>query len=56
VKVQNPTLRIVPPEQRLHRLREDYRKMQQMFFGTPPDVNAMITVLRQWESEFNRKL
>ena len=49
------TLRIVPPEQRLNALREDYRKMQEMFFGTPPEFNAMINALRQWESDFNRK-
>lgn len=49
------TLRIVPPEQRLTALREDYRKMQEMFFGTPPNFNAMITALRQWETDFNRK-
>ena len=47
------TLRIVPPEQRLNPLREDYRKMQEMFFGTPPEFSAMINVLRQWESDFN---
>ena len=49
------TLRIIPPEQRLNPLREDYRRMQEMFFGTPPEFNAMINVLRQWESDFNRK-
>lgn len=49
------TLRIIPPEQRLNPLREDYRRMQEMFFGTPPEFNAMINALRQWESDFNRK-
>ena len=29
------TLRIVPPEHRLKPLRDDYGKMQQMFFGEP---------------------
>lgn len=48
------SLRIVPPEQRVSPLREDYRKMQEMFFGTPPEFKAMITALRQWESDFNR--
>jgi len=46
----------VPPEQRVNPLWEDSRKMQEMFFGTPPEFNAMITALRQWESDFNRKL
>lgn len=48
------TLRIVPPEQRLAALRGDYRKMQEMFFGTPPEFNTMINLLRKWESGFNR--
>jgi hypothetical protein len=47
------TLRIVPPEQRLNALREDYRRMQEMFFGIPPEFNAMINSLRKWESDFN---
>ena len=48
------SLRIVPPEQRLAALRDDYRKMQEMFFGTPPEFNSMINSLRKWESDFNR--
>ncbi len=48
------TLRIAPPEQRLTALRDDYRKMQEMFFGTPPEFNTMINLLRKWESGFNR--
>jgi len=27
-----------------------------MFFCTPPEFNVMIPALRQWESDFNRKL
>ena len=49
------TLRIMPPEQRLAALRDDYRKMQEMFFGTPPAFDAMIHALQQWETDFNRK-
>lgn len=48
------TLKIMPPEQRLAPLRDDYRKMDEMFFGTPPEFNAMIESLRKWESDFNR--
>jgi predicted nucleotidyltransferase component of viral defense system len=40
---------------RLEALQEDYAKMQQMFFGEPPEFDAMIDALRQWEAEFNRK-
>ena len=49
------TLRIAPPEHRLKALREDYAKMQQMFFGEPPEFERMIGTLTQWETEFNRK-
>ncbi len=47
------TLRIAPPESRLKALRDDYAKMQQMFFGKPPEFEEIIRLLSQWESEFN---
>ena len=47
------TLRIAPPESRLKALRDDYAKMQQMFFGKSPEFEEMIQLLSQWESEFN---
>ncbi len=49
------TLRIAPPEHRLKPLRDDYGKMQQMFFGEPPEFDRIISLLSQWESEFNQK-
>ena len=49
------TLRVGPPEHRLKALREDYQKMQQMFFGQPPEFDAMIALLRRWEAQFNRQ-
>jgi hypothetical protein len=48
------TLRIAPPEHRLKPLRDDYARMQQMFFGQPPEFDSIIAILTQWESEFNR--
>jgi len=48
------TLRIAPPKHRLKPLRDDYGKMQQMFFGQSPEFDTMIALLTQWESEFNR--
>jgi hypothetical protein len=36
-------------------LRDDYAKMQQMFFGEPPEFDSIITLLNQWEREFNHK-
>ncbi len=48
------TLRIAPPEHRLRALQEDYRKMQQMFFGEPPTFDTILSRLREWETEFNQ--
>lgn len=48
------TLRLAPPEHRLKALREDYAKMQQMFFGQPPDFDEVIETIRLWETEFNQ--
>jgi len=50
------TLRIAPPEHRLDALRQDYGKMQEMFFGEAPAFGAIIAALKQWESEFNGKI
>ena len=49
------SLRIAPPEERVKALRDDYAKMQQMFFGEPPEFDNIITLLNQWEREFNQK-
>lgn len=53
-KAKRGTLRIAPPERRLKTLRDDYTKMEQMFFGRPPEFDSIIALLMQWESEFNR--
>ena len=49
------TLRLTPPEERMKALRDDYGKMQQMFFGQPPEFDSIIELLKQWESEFNQR-
>jgi hypothetical protein len=33
---------------------DDFAKMQQMFFGEPPDFDKVLALLREWESEFNQ--
>ncbi len=40
------SLRVAPPEHRVKALREDYAKMQQMFFGEPPEFDHIIALLR----------
>ena len=49
------TLHLAPPEHRLKALREDYARMQQMFFGEPPDFDKIVALLKQWESDFNQQ-
>jgi predicted nucleotidyltransferase component of viral defense system len=49
------TLRVVPPDHRLKLLRDDYNRMQQMFFSEPPEFEEIILLLKQWESDFNHK-
>ena len=48
------SLRIAPSEHRLDTLREDYGKMQQMFFGEPAEFDDIIGLLKRWEREFNQ--
>jgi hypothetical protein len=49
------SLRIAPPEHRVSALREDYRKMEQMFFNQAPEFDNIVALLAQWEREFNQK-
>jgi hypothetical protein len=49
------TLRLMPPAERVKALRDDYGKMQQMFFGQSPEFDSIIELLKQWESEFNQR-
>jgi hypothetical protein len=49
------SLRVMPPEHRLKALRDDYVKMQQMFFGEPPAFDDILALLGRWEAEFNQE-
>ncbi|MCI0533692.1 MAG: nucleotidyl transferase AbiEii/AbiGii toxin family protein [Verrucomicrobiales bacterium] len=49
------TLKISPRDERVSALREDYTRMQEMFFGEQPEFGAMMAALREWETQFNRK-
>jgi hypothetical protein len=54
-EAQKGTLRIVPSEHRLNALHDDYRKMQEMFFGEAPKFELILKSLKKWEGEFNEK-
>lgn len=47
------TLRLAPPDARLPELEQDYRKMQEMIFGEPPEFKRLIEMLRRIEVEIN---
>jgi hypothetical protein len=47
-------LRLLPREDQLGALKNDYRQMQQMFFEEPPTFDQIIEKLRDIEKEINR--
>jgi hypothetical protein len=47
------TLRIVPADNRLPGLEQDYRSMQEMIFGEPPSFERLLEVLREVEQAIN---
>ena len=49
------TLRLLPPENRFREIGRDLDSMREMFFDTPPTIEAVIETLRTWETEFNQK-
>lgn len=49
-----PGLRLLPREDQMSALKNDYRQMQQMFFEEPPTFDQIIEKLRGVEKEINR--
>jgi predicted nucleotidyltransferase component of viral defense system len=48
------TLKLVPDESRIKAWAKDYNAMQrEMFYGTPPSWEEVLTSVEAWESEFN---
>ncbi|MFH1593613.1 MAG: nucleotidyl transferase AbiEii/AbiGii toxin family protein [Candidatus Omnitrophota bacterium] len=47
-------LRLLPREDQMSALKNDYRQMQQMFFEEPPTFDQIIEKLRALEKEINR--
>jgi hypothetical protein len=52
-KAKPGTLRLVPPTGRLTELERDYRQMQEMIFGEPPEFKYLLEVLREIEHRVN---
>ena len=48
------TMRLMPPEYHLDKLRSDYGHMQNMFFGEKPKFEDILTGLKKLEEDINR--
>lgn len=48
------SLRLMPQDDHLVQLNEDYRQMQQMFFEDPPSFESIVEKLRGVENKINR--
>lgn len=48
------SLRLIPSENVLAKLENDYKKMQEMFYGTPIDWNVITDTLQKFSAEFNQ--
>lgn len=47
------TLRLAPGARLEEDLRRDYEKMREMYFGSEPDFDAVMTDIREIERAFN---
>ena len=48
------SLRLMPLEEHLVQLNDDYRQMQEMFFEDPPSFESVLEKLKAAEEEINR--
>lgn len=48
-----PTLKLIPPKDRINELAKDYLAMQSMIFDKHLDFNDIISTLTKLESEIN---
>lgn len=46
-------LRLAPQGDRVATLRDDFRKMAEMFFAQPAEFDAILSALKSWETKFN---
>lgn len=49
------TLRLYPNKIFIDKLRQDHRRMAEMFFGTPPDFNEILSAIQKIETIINKK-
>ena len=48
------TIKLIPDDDRIEEIRTDYKEMQEMFFGTYPEFDYIIAVLRSLEDELHK--
>ena len=48
------TIKLIPDDDRIEEIRTDYKEMQEMFFGTYPEFDYIIDVLRSLEDELHK--
>lgn len=48
------TIKLIPDDDRIEEIRTDYKEMQEMFFGTYPEFDYIIAVLRALEDELHK--
>ena len=47
------TMRLMPPEYNIQKLREDYEHMQNMIFGDKPEFDTVLQVIEKLKNEIN---
>lgn len=50
------TLRIIPKQERISELKQDYIRMKDMFFGNEPAFNDIMDGLKELEHSINNQL
>ena len=48
------SLRICPPDDKIAKIRTDYREMREMFFAEPQPFDSMMADLKELENRLNR--
>jgi len=53
--LQKGSLRLIPRPNSISEWRRDYEAMREtMFFDDPPDFDEVLSVIRQFENDFNQ--
>lgn len=53
--VKKGTLRLLPPEHSIERLRKDYVDMRSMIYGEYPSFDEILKVIKEFETEMNKQ-